>query len=117
MNYNNLIKIALKALANNKLRGFLTMLGIIIGVASVIAMLAIGQGSKRSIREQISQMGSNMIMLHPGADRRGGVRQSASDMQTLKIEDYNTIVHEASYVRSEERRVGKECRSRWSPYH
>ena len=66
MNYNNLIKIALKALANNKLRGFLTMLGIIIGVASVIAMLAIGQGSKRSIREQISQMGSNMIMLHPG---------------------------------------------------
>ncbi len=98
MNYNNLIKIALKALANNKLRGFLTMLGIIIGVASVIAMLAIGQGSKRSIREQISQMGSNMIMLHPGADRRGGVRQSASDMQTLKIEDYNTIVHEASYV-------------------
>ena len=98
MNYNNLIKIALKALSNNKMRGFLTMLGIIIGVASVIAMLAIGQGSKRSIREQISQMGSNMIMIHPGADRRGGVRQSASDMQTLKIEDYNTIVHEASYV-------------------
>ncbi len=98
MNYNNLIKIALKALSNNKMRGFLTMLGIIIGVASVIAMLAIGQGSKRSIREQISQMGSNMIMIHPGADRRGGVRQSASDMQTLKIDDYNTILHEASYV-------------------
>lgn len=66
MNLTNLTKIALKALNNNKLRCFLTMLGIIIGVASVITMLAIGQGSKRSIREQISEMGSNMIMIHPG---------------------------------------------------
>ena len=63
MNLTNLTKIALKALNNNKLRCFLTMLGIIIGVASVITMLAIGQGSKRSIREQISEMGSNMIMI------------------------------------------------------
>ena len=61
MNTTNLLKIALRALANNKLRGFLTMLGIIIGVASVITMLAIGQGSKRSIQAQISEMGSNMI--------------------------------------------------------
>ena len=98
MNYKNLIKIALKALSNNKFRGFLTMLEIIIGVASVIAMLAIGQGSKRSIREQISEMGSNMIMVHPGAGRFGGVRQSASSMQTLKMEDYQTIIHEASYI-------------------
>ena len=75
MNGTNLFKIALRALANNKLRAFLTMLGIIIGVASVITMLAIGQGSKRSIQQQISEMGSNMIMIHPGADRRGGVRQ------------------------------------------
>ena len=65
MNLANLFKIALKALSNNKLRGFLTMLGIIIGVASVITMLAIGQGSKRSIQAEISQMGSNMIMIHP----------------------------------------------------
>ena len=84
MNGTNLIKIALRALANNKLRGFLTMLGIIIGVASVITMLAIGQGSKRSIQAQISEMGSNMIMIHPGADVRGGVRQDASAMETLK---------------------------------
>ena len=75
MNGTNLFKIALRALANNKLRAFLTMLGIIIGVASVIAMLAIGQGSKRSIQQQISEMGSNMIMIHPGAEMRGGVRQ------------------------------------------
>lgn len=98
MNYKNLIKVALKALSNNKFRGFLTMLGIIIGVGSVIAMLAIGQGSKRSIREQISEMGSNMIMIHPGTGRFGGVQQSASSMQTLKIEDYKTIINETSYI-------------------
>lgn len=98
MNGTNLLKIALRALANNKLRGFLTMLGIIIGVASVITMLAIGQGSKRSIQAQISEMGSNMIMIHPGADVRGGVRQDASAMETLKLEDYLNIVDETRYV-------------------
>lgn len=98
MNGTNLIKIALRALANNKLRGFLTMLGIIIGVASVITMLAIGQGSKRSIQAQISEMGSNMIMIQPGADMRGGVRQSAEDMETLKLKDYQDIVNETRYV-------------------
>lgn len=91
MNFANLFKIALRAIASNKLRAFLTMLGIIIGVGSVITMLAIGQGSKRSIQAQISEMGSNMIMIHPGGDRRGGVRQSSSDMQTLKLEDYESI--------------------------
>lgn len=98
MNTTNLLKIAFRALANNKLRGFLTMLGIIIGVASVITMLAIGQGSKRSIQEQISEMGSNMIMIQPGADMRGGVRQDASAMETLKLQDYEDIVNETRYV-------------------
>lgn len=91
MNIANLLKIALKALNNNKLRCFLTMLGIIIGVASVITMLAIGQGSKNSIKEQISEMGSNMIMIHPGNMHRGGVRQSADDMQTLDESDYEAL--------------------------
>ncbi len=98
MNGTNLIKIAIRALANNKLRGFLTMLGIIIGVASVITMLAIGQGSKRSIQAQISEMGSNMIMIHPSADVRGGVRQDASAMETLKLQDYEDIVDETRFV-------------------
>ena len=98
MNISNLFKIALKAIAANKLRSFLTALGIIIGVASVIAMLAIGQGSKRSIRKQISEMGSNMIMIHPGADMRGGVRRDPEEMQTLKIEDYESIRDEARYI-------------------
>ena len=98
MNTTNLLKIALRALANNKLRGFLTMLGIIIGVASVITMGASGQGSKRSIQAQISEMGSNMIMIQPGADMRGGVRQDASAMETLKLQDYEDIVNETRYV-------------------
>lgn len=98
MNGTNLFKIALRALANNKLRAFLTMLSIIIGVASVIAMLAIGQGSKRSIQQQISEMGSNMIMIHPGAEMRGGVRQDPSAMQTLKLENYEKLSEECTYL-------------------
>ncbi|MDR1003410.1 MAG: ABC transporter permease [Prevotellaceae bacterium] len=98
MNGTNLFKIALRALANNKLRAFLTMLGIIIGVASVITMLAIGQGSKRSIQSQISEMGSNMIMIRPGAERRGGVQQDPSSMQTLKLTDYESLRDETSFL-------------------
>lgn len=98
MNIQNLFKIAIKALGNNKMRCFLTMLGVIIGVGAVIAMLAIGQGSKNSIKAQISEMGSNMIMIMPGAERRGGVRQSSDDMQTLKPADYEAILNQASGV-------------------
>lgn len=98
MNGTNLFKIALRALNNNKLRAFLTMLGIIIGVASVITMLAIGQGSKKSIQAQISEMGSNMIMIHPGADMRGGVRQDPSAMQTLKLTDYEALRNETNFL-------------------
>jgi len=99
MNIINLIKIAIKALSNNKMRGFLTMLGIIIGVASVITMLAIGQGATQSIQSEISEMGSNMIMIQPGGDMmRGGVRQSSSSMESLKMADYESIVQECRYL-------------------
>ena len=99
MNGTNLFKIALKAISNNKMRSFLTMLGIIIGVGSVITMLAIGQGSKQSIKKNISEMGSNMIMINPGADRGfGGARQSADEMQTLTLNDYETILEQAKYL-------------------
>ena len=98
MNFTNLFKIAFRALINNKMRAFLTMLGIIIGVASVITMIAIGQGSKVSIQKQISEMGSNMIMIHPGGDRRGGVRRDPSEMQTLKLSDYETLRDECTFV-------------------
>ena len=98
MNGTNLFKIALRALSNNKMRAFLTMLGIIIGVTSVITMIAIGQGSKLSIQAQISEMGSNMIMIHPGGEMRGGVRQSADDMQTLDLEDYESLRTETTFL-------------------
>lgn len=99
MNISNLFKIALRAIAANKMRSFLTMLGIIIGVASVIAMLAIGQGSKMSIQKNISEMGSNMIMIRPGQDKGpGGARQDASSMQTLKLKDYETLCEQAKYL-------------------
>ena len=99
MNIANLFKIALRAIAANKLRSFLTMLGIIIGVASGIAMLAIGQGSKKSIQANIAEMGSNMIMIRPGQDKGpGGAQQDASDMQTLKLKDYETLKEQSKYL-------------------
>ena len=99
MNYTNLFKIALRAIAANKTRSFLTALGIIIGIGSVITMLAVGQGTKQSIQANIAEMGSNMIMIHPGADRRGGVRQDASAMETLKMTDYEAIRDECKYIK------------------
>lgn len=99
MNISNLFKIAFRAIAANKLRSFLTMLGIIIGVASVIAMMAIGQGSKKSIQANVAEMGSNMIMIRPGQDKGpGGAQQDASDMQTLKLKDYETLKEQSKYL-------------------
>lgn len=99
MNISNLFKIAFRAIAANKLRSFLTMLGIIIGVASVIAMMAIGQGSKKSIQANIAEMGSNMIMIRPGQDKGpGGAQQDAADMQTLKLKDYETLKEQSKYL-------------------
>jgi len=100
MNITNLFKIALRAIAANKMRSFLTALGIIIGIASVITMLAIGQGTKSSIQSNIAEMGSNMIMINPGADRRGGVQQDASSMETLKLTDYQAIKDECKYIKA-----------------
>ncbi len=100
MNYSNLFKIAVKAIAANKTRSVLTALGIIIGIAAVITMLAIGQGTKQSIQANIAEMGSNMIMIGPGADRRGGVRQDASSMETLKLTDYESIKNDCKYIKA-----------------
>jgi putative ABC transport system permease protein len=98
MNILNLFKVSLKAVANNKMRSFLSMLGIIIGVAAVIIMMAIGQGSKESIRKELSTMGTNLLTIRPGADMRGGVRQDPSAMQTLKMADYERILREKKFV-------------------
>lgn len=96
----NLIRIALKALQRNKLRAFLTMLGIIIGVAAVIAMVAIGQGSKQSIQDQLSSMGSNMITIRPSSNQTvgGGARLESSSLQTLTVDDIKAIQNQANYI-------------------
>lgn len=98
MSYINLFKIAIKAILSNKARSFLSMLGIIIGVGAVIVMMAIGQGSKQSIRAELSTMGTNLLTIRPGADMRGGVRLDPSAMQTLKQVDYEAILEEAKFV-------------------
>jgi putative ABC transport system permease protein len=96
----NLIRIALKALQRNKLRAFLTMLGIIIGVGAVIAMVAIGQGSKKSIQDQLSGMGSNMITIRPNSNQTpgGGARLDATNVQSLTLDDIKAIQNQAQYV-------------------
>ncbi len=98
MNFTNLFRIAFKAIANNKMRSFLTALGIIIGIASVIAMLSLGQATKEQVKGQISEMGTNIITIMPGGETRGGVRQEASAMQTLKIADYEALRSEATFL-------------------
>ena len=98
MNYTNTLKIATNALRRNKFRAFLTMLGIIIGVASVIAMLAIGQGSKKSIQDEMSGMGTNMIFAMPGSEQRGGVQMGNSDAQSMKLSDVEAVEKECTAI-------------------
>ncbi len=107
MNYLNTLKISLSALNRNKFRTFLTMLGIIIGVGSVIAMLAIGQGSKKSIQDQMSEMGTNLIMAMPGSEMRGGVRMGNDDAQSMKLSDLDVIRQECDAITA----VSPEVRS------
>jgi len=96
----NLIRIALRALRRNKLRAFLTMLGIIIGVGAVIAMVAIGQGSKKSIQDQLSTMGSNMLTIRPNSNQTagGGARIDASSVQSLTLDDVKAMQTQAQYI-------------------
>ena len=98
MKYKNLIKIASNALLRNKFRAILTMLGIIIGVGSVIGMLSIGQGSKKSIQEQISSMGSNMVFVMPGQQRRGGIMMGNSDSKSLTLKNVEVLEKESQYL-------------------
>ncbi len=98
MKLKNLLKAALRSLAKNKMRTFLTMLGIIIGVASVIAMLAIGQGSKQSIQAQISTLGTNVLMIFPQASNTGGVRMEAGSSQKMTLDDVTAIVERCPSV-------------------
>ncbi len=106
MNFTNLIQIALRALSNNKTRCLLTMLGIIIGVSSVITMMFLGESQKQNIRAEIGGMGTNLIIIRPEWRQRGGAAVSAADLQCLKEGDYEAITNEAGYVSSVSPYVG-----------
>jgi putative ABC transport system permease protein len=114
MKLGNLFKVAMSALKRNKLRSFLTMLGIIIGVASVITMLAIGQGSKKSIEDQISSMGSNMLFVMPGTMRMGGIQQGSSSSQRLTVSDMNAIKTDCSAVVAVSPEVKQQAGCLWN---
>lgn len=117
MNPINLLHIAWKALLINKMRAFLTMLGIIIGVASVIAMLAIGEGSKEGIKQQISKMGANMVTIRPGAGMQGGVRTDNSASQNLTLKDLEALKKEAKLLSDISPQVNKGGQAITGPYN
>jgi putative ABC transport system permease protein len=91
-------RIALRALARNKLRSFLTMLGIIIGVGAVIAMVAIGEGAKKRVQEQIASLGTNLLVILPGTMTLGGARTGSGGRQTLVASDARAIMREIPVV-------------------
>ena len=91
MELHHLIRTAFNSIVRNRMRSLLTMLGIIIGVASVIDMVAIGKGAQLQIEEQISAMGTNVIMVHPGAASQGGIRMGASSRQSLTEDDVTAL--------------------------
>ena len=92
------IKIALRALARNKGRSLLTALGIIIGIAAVIAVVAVGQGASTNMRNQINRMGNNLLMIFPGSQNAGGFRGGSGTQQTLTAEDGDAILQESQFV-------------------
>jgi putative ABC transport system permease protein len=100
INVNSTFKIALRALWVNKMRSFLTMLGIIIGVGAVITMLAVGTGASEKISEQIASVGSNLIIVFPGSITQGGVRMGSGSFSTLTKDDADAIEKECSAVRA-----------------
>lgn len=91
MLFRESVQIALKALYSNKMRSALTMLGIIIGVAAVIAMVSIGMGVRSNVQESIASLGSNMLIVSPGSSNKTGVRSAMGSMQTLKYDDAKAI--------------------------
>ena len=101
MLFTELLKMAWRSLAANKLRTFLTMLGVIIGVTSVIALVSVGMGVKKNVIDNISRLGSNMLIIMPGSSNRGGPRGAAGSITTLTLDDAESIkdkIKNVSYV-------------------
>jgi putative ABC transport system permease protein len=98
MDFLSIIRIALRALARNKMRSVLTMLGIIIGVGAVIAMVGVGQGAQKAVQDQIASMGSNLLFVQAGSVNRGGTRMGSGATKTLVYDDLKAILREAPAV-------------------
>src|SRR5512146_1490701 len=98
MDFVAILRIAFRALARNKMRSGLTMLGIIIGVGAVIAMVGIGQGAQNQVQQQIANMGTNMLMVVSGSASVGGFRMGSSSVTTLTVEDAEAIARECTAV-------------------
>ena len=117
MKITNLLRLALRAIQRNKMRSFLTMLGIIIGVASVIAMIAIGEGSKQSIQSQIKGMGSNMITVRPSSNVIGGARIDNTSVQSLSEQDVKAIRSQSEYINAVSPMVSSRGQAINGPYN
>lgn len=117
MKITNLLRLALRAIQRNKMRSFLTMLGIIIGVASVIAMIAIGEGSKQSIQSQIKGMGSNMITVRPSSNVMGGARIDNTSVQSLSEQDVKAIRSQSEYINAVSPMVSSRGQAINGPYN
>lgn len=91
MNILNILKVAMRSLGRNKLRSFLTMLGIIIGVGAVIAMMAVGEGAQYNIQQQIASLGTNVLLIFPGSVNQGGIRIGLGSRTSLTADDLQAI--------------------------
>ncbi len=100
MNYWMILKISLKALSRNKIRSALTMLGIIIGVAAVIATVSLGQGAQQQIQEEIASLGDSTVWVRAGSRRSWGVRSASGTMNTLKVADFEAMLNECPAVKA-----------------
>ena len=98
MDFMNTFRLALRALARNKMRSALTMLGIIIGVGAVIAVVSIGQGAQYLVQQGIQAMGTNAVFISAGSNRAGGVRQGYGGVKTLTVDDMNAILKEIPLI-------------------
>ena len=98
MDFMNTFRLALRALARNKMRSALTMLGIIIGVGAVIAVVSIGQGAQYLVQQQIQAMGTNAVFISAGSNKAGGVRQGYGGVKTLTVDDMNAIIREIPII-------------------
>ena len=99
MKWTKLIKVAVKSIMKNRMRSSLTILGIVIGVGAVIAMVAVGQGASADIQGQISSLGSNMIIIMPGASQQGGINRGASSLNSLTMNDVEEMAREGKLIR------------------